>query len=113
MTNSDYRTALSTIQWVQQNIELVQWDPFEFEKLFGARSAKDILASKKTSYMAPCLDLTLVLIHLLKKQGYDPKLIVEERVSSRTNQPTLHFAAEIPMNKKILTVDFTEGSRVI
>ena len=107
------REVLSLARWLQQNIQLVRWDSNEYEKLFGARSAKDVLTSKKTSYMAACLDLTLAYTHLLREKGYDPTFVVEEHVSSRSKQPTLHFAAEIPLGKKIVTVDFTVGSHII
>jgi len=113
MAPTDNTVILSTAKWVQQNIQLVRWNSEEYEPLFGARSAKDVLTSRKTSYMAGCLDLTLAYIHLLKKKGYNPRLVVEEHVSGKSKQPTLHFATEIPLGQKMLTVDFTVGSHII
>lgn len=116
MALTPYRDILAEAKWVLQNITLVHWDGIDFEKKFGARSVDEIIKSGKTSYLNPCLDQTMVFIHRLNSRGYQPKLVVEERISQRTQQATLHFAVEIPVkiNEKIepITVDFVSGREV-
>lgn len=113
MSVKEYRELLAAARWVMENVQLVRVDADEHRRIFGNRSAQDILATKKVSYMNACPDFTFAFIHLVKEKGFAPQLVVEEIVSTKTKLPTLHFAAEIPIGKKILTVDFTESRKVI
>lgn len=97
---------LITIRRVQQQMQLVRWPPALYGRTYGKRSVEQILRSKSTNYMNPCLDLTIVLLHYLREKKYKPTLIVEELISEHTGKPTLHFALEIPVGEKVFTVDF-------
>ncbi len=113
MARADYQKILSSARWIQQNIRLIRWNAREFEQLFGARSARDVLMSGETNYLNACLDQTMAFIQLVKKKGYNPHLVVDENVSRHTQEPTLHFAIEIPLKEKTLTVDFESSTKLV
>ncbi len=113
MALTPYRDILFTARWLQKNIQLVRVDGHEYEKKFGTRTPAEILESRQVSYMNACPDMTMAFILLLKRKGYRPTMVIEQREGQRTGSPTLHLATEINLNGKTITVDFADSRRII
>ncbi len=97
---------LREIEWVQQNIRLQRWDPSEYSKKYGNRSAEEIIERGETNYLGPCIDLTTVLLYRLRTAGFDPVLVVQEVTSTRAKGPAFHLLLEVPVGNKTYTSDF-------
>lgn len=82
------------------------WDPKNYEARYGKRSANEIILSRQTNYMNPCLDWTMATITMLKERGFETVLVAEEKIGEHTKAPFLHFAIEIKNKNKIYTIDF-------
>ncbi len=97
------------IRWVQKNVRLVRWDPKDYYRKFLTRSVREIIESKETNYMSPCLDLTIVLANRLKRIGIEPQFVIQEITNPYTQHPGFHFAIEITVQGKTHTIDFKTG----
>ena len=107
LTERQQKTAIyRIIRGVQQQMQLVRWPPEKYGRLYGKRSVEQIIKEKNTNYMNPCLDLTMVTIHLLREHGFNPTCIAQELIGEHTGKPTLHFAIEVPVAEKTYTIDF-------
>ena len=87
--------AKAVVRWTDRAIKRVRWSDKELDKLFAKRSAIEIIASGKTFYMNPCLDLSLVTSVVLKLNNVDYNLVIEEHKKT-ANFPfnRLHFVIE-------------------
>ena len=87
--------AKAVIRWTDSAVKRVRWSDEELDKLFAKRSAIEVIASGKTSYITPCLDLSLVTSAALKSNNVDYNLVIEEHKKT-ANFPfnRLHFVIE-------------------
>ena len=88
-----------------------KWDNDKIDSAFAQRSAEQILADGHTFYMNPCLDYTLVMLELLKRNEVDAALVMEEL---RGEYPfnRVHFALEFSDGKTPRFIDFSHGMHV-
>jgi hypothetical protein len=105
--------AIKLTAAVQRSLRIEDWDASTYLKKFAQRSPEEILKSKAINYTGNCLDLTFTSIAILRKHGYDPTLIVEERLHPRGGFPTIHFAMELTIDNKKYTIDFQSNRKLV
>ncbi len=111
---SEFERILEQVRWVQGNMNLVRWNPNRYEELFGHRSIGKALESKQVSYMNPCFDLTAALALRLKETGFKrTTMVVQEIVGKHTKKPVFHFALEVPLDGKLVTIAFKTGKTAL
>ncbi len=69
----------------------VRWNNDIIDKLFGRRSANEIIAQGDVFYMKHCLDFALAALKLFSDRGVDGELVAEIVKSRR---PSIHFIAQ-------------------
>ena len=103
---SQERKVSESMRWVMKNIEKRRWTNRELEEKFGRRTVAEILNEGHTCYMNPCADYTFLVTELLKENGFDLTLVVEELKLPKKTYSELHFALELFVDDKLHFVDY-------
>lgn len=95
------------ISEVNKKVKKSYWTNEKIERLFGRRSAKEILRDGDTCFMNPCLDVTLVSATILNSKGIDYKMSIEEYLPNEEyNFNRLHFALEYKYEDKNFFINY-------
>jgi hypothetical protein len=98
---------------VNEKVKRVYWTNEKIEKLFGKRSINEILKSKETCFMNPCLDLTLVSSYFLSQEGIPHEFVIEEHLPTENfNFNRLHFVIEFKNTHKNYVLNYKRGNEV-
>ncbi|MFH1238085.1 MAG: hypothetical protein ABIH79_02620 [archaeon] len=98
---SQKETVLKSMNWVRGNIEKRKWTNKQLEEKFGRRTVAEILKDRHTCYMNPCADYTFLLVEILKKNGFDVTLVIEELKQPYKKYSEVHFAVELFIDYKL------------
>ncbi len=104
---------LPHVKWVQDHLQLVRWDRSQYMPLYGQRTVQQIMESRETNYVSPCLDLSTLMCYRLRENGFKPVLVAHEVISPYTHLPVPHFAVETQIGKTWVTIDFKTGKTAL
>lgn len=107
---TDIEKIQKCVRWVKKNVKLKRWKTEQIEKEFGNRTPKQIIESGNSFYMRNCLDRTVVAMEVLKRNGFQPKMLIE--TLQYQGQEGFHFALELQAGKKLHTIDFITMEQV-
>ena len=94
------------LDWIGKNIEKRRWTDEEIEEKFAKRSAVEILNDGHTCYMNPCGDYTFVTAEILKRNGFDVTLVIEELKRPHKEYAEIHFAIELSMDGEHYFIEY-------
>jgi len=105
--------AKNIVSEVNEKVKRVYWTNKEIDKLFGRRSAKDIINNGTTCFMNPCLDLTLVSASIMLSKNIPYNLVIEEHLPTEEfHFNRLHFALEFQHQDKNYTLNYKRVNEV-
>jgi hypothetical protein len=70
--------AIDIVSEVNNKVRRVYWTNEEIDRLFGRRSAKEIIQNGTTCFMNPCFDLNSVSSYFMNVRGIPHEYIIEE-----------------------------------
>jgi hypothetical protein len=98
---------------VNKKVKRTYWTNDEIDKLFGKRSAEEIINNGTTCYMNPCLDLTLVSSAIMHSSNIPHSFVIEEHLSTEEFPfNRLHFVLEFKENNKIYSLNYKRCNEV-
>lgn len=103
----------SLVLWIDKRIKRRDWSNEEIAEKFVKRNAKQILKDGDTGFMNPCSDFTLVAWALLKKNGFNPALVVEKLKQKKYSFVSIHFAIEFSDNNVPYFLEFISKNQVL
>jgi hypothetical protein len=105
--------AKEIISEVNRKVKRTDWTNEQIDRLFGRRSAQEILKDGTTCFMNPCLDLTLVSAYLMSSKNIPHQFIIEEYLPiQQFNFNRLHFAIEFQTGNENYALDYKKNNEV-
>lgn len=105
--------VMELISRAADGIREENWEPGEYERNFGHRTARQILDSGCTGVVGNCLDKTMVVNALLLDEGFNTTMVSEEVWSEEFSRPRMHFAVEFGLEGRKHHINFVRGNNVV
>ncbi len=101
------------VDWIDEHVSRTRWSDEKIDDNFGRRSTRQILSDGEACYMNPCADLTLVAYAIMRRNGINPTMIVEELAPGDYPFVRLHFGLEFSYDNRNYFLDFIQLNKVL